>query len=535
MKSINIYDLNKDFDAAREFAESFLKKHNTADVVIDETMLVLEALLYGIFENDEDYVHSNTSTGYVMLRGVNRLGETALKISFEGKRFINEDEDVDLAYMTPEGRILRAYAERIDYSFHTGLNRISIVTKRSSFRRAIMNFVAVILGIVIYLLSIQMMDGATQKLFIENIVFPIETILGNAVLMVGAPVTFLSLLKNLTDTYILSERNHGISRLRRSIVGSSVVSSLLAILCAGVIIELGKAMATRPEKMADMSVRMSVKELLLSLMPSDVFTPFQTISPFPLIFLAILVIYSFVSVGKYFDKLKDAIDAAYELFSRMLGIVLFTTPVFTFFATLDLLMAYNALNFMVLMLLCISVSMLVPIIYNLLRVKVAGIELEPFINKLIPLIKENMKMTSAIDAAPYNIRYCAKNYKLDRDWLEHAMPMLAQINRDGNCFLVTLVSIIIAMFGNQATSFFDIAVITFLVFFLSYGSPNQPGSMLIGVTIILIYADSFSFLAIAILAEVVFGNAVGIINIIGDIVTVVIDAKPKKPLPGKQE
>lgn len=529
MGAIKIYDLNKDFDAAREYAEAFLKANDTSDIVVDETMLVLEALLFVIFENDEDYVHSSTSSGYVRLEGARRLGETALKLSFDGKRYASKELEKNTKDATPEERILSAYAERIDYSFHTGLNRISIVTKRSVFKRARLNALAIILAIAAYAVISSFAGADAQEGIQDRIVLPIETLLGNAVLMVGAPVSFLSLLKNLTDTYILSERNHGLSRLRLSIASSSIISTLLALLSATGIVYIGQMLNENRGNTADVTVRMSIKEFILGLMPSDVFTPFQTVSPFPLIILAILMIYAFVSVGKYFDKLKDAIDASYALFSRMLGIVMFALPFFTFFAAMDVLLVsgFRAIRLMLVLVLLVGISLILPIAYYSLRIKLTGNKIMPFVRTLMPLIKENIKMTSAIDAAPFNVRYCAKNYGVDRGWLELAMPILAQINRDGNCFLVTQMAILVALTGNREISLLDLAVITILVFFLSYGSPNQPGSMLIGVTIILIYANSFDYLSLAILSEVIFGTALSIINIIGDIVTVVIDGNPE--------
>ena len=528
MASVKIYDLNKDFDEARKYSEAFLKENGTSDLVVDETILILEALLFKIFEKDEEYVHSNTADGYVKLEGSGRLGETMLKLSFEGKRY-GDDIDVIGSNETPEDKILRAYGERIDYSFHTGLNRISIVVKRGTFTRAKKCAIAAASAIVLYAIIWQFMDASIQKSLLENIVLPIETVFGNAVLMVGAPVTFLSLLKNLTDTYILSERKYDLKHLRRSIVSSSFISSVLGVLTALGMVWFARKLADSPERFTEIGLDVSIGEFISNIMPSDIFTPFQTISPFPLIILAVLITYSFMSVGKYFDKLKNAINAAYALFARMLGVAMFTIPVFAFFAVLDILLhsGFVAIQFLVVLIVCVTLSLAVPAAFYAARIKLGGAALRPFVEKLIPLVRENTKLSSAIDAAPFNIRYCAKNFGIDRAWLEHAVPVLAQINRDGNCFLVTLMSILVATVGNDTIDGYDILVISILVFFMSYGSPNQPGSMLIGVTIILMYAESFNLLALAILAEVGYGSIVGIINIIGDIVTVVLDGSPK--------
>ena len=61
--------------------------------------------------------------------------------------------------------------------------------------------------------------------------------------------------------------------------------------------------------------------------------------------------------------------------------------------------------------------------------------------------------------------------------------VLAQLNLDGNCYFIMLIGMLfIFMMGSQA-SWYHILVIAILVLFLSFGAPNQPGSILIGTLI----------------------------------------------------
>ena len=62
-------------------------------------------------------------------------------------------------------------------------------------------------------------------------------------------------------------------------------------------------------------------------------------------------------------------------------------------------------------------------------------------------------------------------------------------------------------------------MIALLVFFLSLGAPNQPGSCLIGVLIILSYMNALELIPLAIFSELVFGSLQNLINVVGDIVT----------------
>ena len=139
------------------------------------------------------------------------------------------------------------------------------------------------------------------------------------------------------------------------------------------------------------------------------------------------------------------------------------------------------------------------------------------------LLVENLKINSVIDASAYNVRYCSRYFGLDRKRLESELPVLAQINLDGNCYIVTLFSLMILFSSMPTVSWINVAVIGCLILFLSLGAPNQPGSCLIGIMIVINYIGAYKMVPIAIFAEVFFGAILNLLNFIGDIVIVAID------------
>ena len=139
------------------------------------------------------------------------------------------------------------------------------------------------------------------------------------------------------------------------------------------------------------------------------------------------------------------------------------------------------------------------------------------------MILENKRINSAIDAVPFNIRYCTRYYGMDRKWLSDRLPLLAQINLDGNCYLITLCTMLFIFLLGMEISWVQIVVILVLIVFLSFGSPNQPGSLLIGMLIITMYLHADGMITVAIFSEVLFGHIQNLINVIGDIVTVAIE------------
>ena len=278
----------------------------------------------------------------------------------------------------------------------------------------------------------------------------------------------------------------------------------------------------------NLHIHFDLADFIMELVPSDIITPFMTISPFPLILLAAIVTYAFCSVGKYFDKMMDAINVCYALFSRMLTIIMSALPIFTFFAILDILLvdSYDAVIEYGKLILIIVVSLIFPVVYYMLRLAARGVSIPGFVKRLGPMLGENFKIASAIDAVPFNIRYCMKNYGLDRKKLETTMPVLAQINLDGNCYVLTLIAGILFMFSGSGFQLGELILIGILIFVLSLGAPNQPGSCIIGILIVIHYLGAFALTPFAFFAEVFFGGLLNLMNVTGDVVTVVTRGKP---------
>ena len=124
---------------------------------------------------------------------------------------------------------------------------------------------------------------------------------------------------------------------------------------------------------------------------------------------------------------------------------------------------------------------------------------------------------------PYNVRYCAKNYGMDRRNLAFKLPILAQQSLDGNCFLLIFIAMSCNFLVGGSLDAVNIVSIALLVLFLELGAPNQPGSILIGSLIIITYLNLPDMLRMAIYLEVLLGSAQNMINVISNIVAMAED------------
>lgn len=506
-------------ETAKSFIEQKLARSNISKEIQMETLLVFEALFCNLLRQGYD------PDTQITIKTRNNFGEIDMNLGFEGKPFVAIlDDGISSA---EDDMILRGFEDKFDYGYQSGYNSIHIVVQRSFQNTLLFSFSSILLAILAYIPIHAFMSMEAQAQLGEEIIFPLVKLFANAMLMIGAPVTFFSLLKNLTDIYIISERNSVGKQLQFKTIVTSVIAVLLAIV-AGLIIaailtsDLGAVAGT-----GGLDATPSFRELIESLVPSDIFTPFETIMPFPLIFIALIVTYAFCSIGKYFDKMKKAVDACYTLFSRMLHVVMYAFPFFSFLAMLyPLLGSGFRLLLVILYIIALSAASLVLLAaFYLIRLVIGGVPLKPFLKHLPALLKENYKIGSVIDAVPFNIRYCVKNYGMNRKRISDKFAILAQINLDGNCYLIMLMGMLFIFMMVSSASWYHIIVIAVMVVFLSLGAPNQPGSILIGTLIIALFLKADVLIPTALYLEVFFGAMQNLINVTGDMVTVAIEEK----------
>ena len=506
----------EDIEPAQSFVEDLLDRKGISREVTNEILLIFEALFQklldsGLGEDAELYIS-----------WAKKIGGVSVRVEFEGEPFDLYDGPGD----SVEDKILRGCGDKLACSYRAGYNVINIQVSSNYRKRVFACGIAALLAIVAYVPMHYLLDGSVRNMLLESYIYPLESAYGNAALMVGAPMTFFSLLKNLTDTYVVSHRRAGMGKLQVSTIITSAIAIVLAVIVGFLLSVPLAGFAGAESDYASSGFDRSFAEIITSSVPPSIFEPFESISPIPLLLVAVLVAYALCSAGRHFNALREAMEACYTLFSRMLHVVTAMLPAFCFFAFLDVLITDDNAEGILLVLgyfAVIYAGLLLILASYAIRLRARGIPVIPFVRKLIPLVRENLKIGSVIDAAPFNIRYCARAYGMNRAKLERALPALAQVNLDGNCFIIMLASLIFLFMTGTEFAWFNIIGLGLLVLLLSMGAPNQPGSILIGVLIVTMYLHSYDAICSAIYLEAFLGSAQNIINVIGDIVIVAIE------------
>ena len=156
----------EDYNSGRLFIENYLRGKGISSVIVDETVIVFESifdsmLLRKKYKNTDIHISGHTS-----------LGDVRIKMAFAGESFsIDEDDGSDIS---PEGRIIQAYEDKIETSYHSGRNRIIISVRRSHIRTSLPSTAAMLLAIAVFLPLRQTLGTEQSLALVLNYMFPLE-------------------------------------------------------------------------------------------------------------------------------------------------------------------------------------------------------------------------------------------------------------------------------------------------------------------------------------------------------------------------
>ena len=520
-KSIEINPDEAGLSQAQTFIGEMLGKRHVSAAIASETTSLFEAVFHAVVLELDD------KDAKIEVSSVVELGNTDIKIMFPGKRFYMPEGD---SSSDPGAKIIERYSDKLSCSYLAGYNVIKISVSQSARAFILPNLIAAAMAIVVGIVLNLVLDDAGQRQLAEQWVAPLENLFTNAVLMVGAPMTLFSLLKNVTDSFILSERNSTSRKLFITSLSSSVVAIVVAIIAAVVYAQVAGMVTGVTYKIDPGIANWSLASAVDKIIPSNILEPFTTISPVPMIVVALLVVGALVTIGKSFGSMKRAIDACYDLFSGILGIVMGAFPFACFLLFLEILLTDQVVSFLQVMLIAADVFLCAAflLVIYALRLKAKGIRVREFARKAWPLVKENFKIGSVIDAVPYNVRYCVKNFGFSRERLEKELPVMAQTNLDGNCYVLMFIAVAYILYSSNEGSWLSVVVIGLIVLFMSSGSPNQPGSILIGILIVSTYLASQADIQMALCFELFCGGLQNILNVISSVVAVTENASAEE-------
>ena len=354
-----------------------------------------------------------------------------------------------------------------------------------------------------------------------TVIQPVGDLFIRLLVLAAIPLVFFNLLAGLTA--LSDVRTFG--RLATKIMSYYVVTDLVGLslgLAAVALLRPGVGMQLTEQVEGTVGAVPSIGEVLLGMVPSNVFRAFADGNVVQLVVVAVLLgIATLMLTGSTHDRLSVAFSDLAALFRRLVDLILLVAPL-----GIGALMAvtvgrYGAslLGPMTKFLLGVYAGQLVIFVGYMVLLR-AFTDRRPlqFLRDTGPLWATTAATTSSLASLSVGLEI-AEKIRLPRSLYSFTLPLGAQLNKDGTSVMLGAVLLFTAQAASVDFTAASFLTILFVGLLLSEGSGGIPGG---GFVIALIYVQAFNLpIEVAAIVGGIYrlvdmGNTT--INVMGDMV-----------------
>ena len=319
---------------------------------------------------------------------------------------------------------------------------------------------------------------------------PVKTMFMNALKMVVTPVVFFSIVSCIGQFSDLSEMGK---------VGGRVIGLYLVTTVIATAVGIGMFYLFQPGNpssallagaggtAAAQELNISIKDMIVGIVPSNFIKPFLEADMLQLIFLAVLCGIAVGMIGKYSKMLGDLFTAFNELFLKITVLLVQFMPLAAFCSILSMMLQtgtealISILSIFSVFALALTAMMAV---YCLMMLLLSRLNPIHFCRKYAPTMIQVFSMASSNAALPLNIDAC-KKLGVSPKVYSLSLPLGATINMDGTCIYLSVVALALArVYGVEIPAAALLSLVISIIV-LSIGAPGVPGSGMICLSVLL--------------------------------------------------
>ena len=336
-KTITFALKEQEIGNAAKFVQDTLKEYGIPVKDSMKSTLIAEEAIGSL-------VSHGTGEGSLRLSMRKRLGNIKIEMSAPGTEYplldnmqsavLPEDEDMGQEALDVIRNImLRSLSDDLKYRHKDGYNfiRLSLVKSKRMF--LFMTLASLFIAIVLGLLMSVFAPPAFNQAVNEYIFSPLKTIYLNVLRMIVAPVVFFSIVSCVGSFSNLSELGKVGGKTIMLYVFTTIVAVTVGIGVFFLFQPGEESLALRATETAVQTAEtasLSIKDMLVDMVPSNIIKPFLNDNMPQLIFLAIICGVATGLIGEYSIILKNLFDACNELFMKIAAIIIKFMPVAIF-------------------------------------------------------------------------------------------------------------------------------------------------------------------------------------------------------------
>ena len=414
-----------------------------------------------------------------------RFGDVDLRLSAHGEPFNPLEEMNEATEDTAELyslAILKAHRDKISHSWKKGENVISMRIHRSDSKTAVHTLIALVLGVVIGVAMKAGLGAETIRWVGDNLFLPVETIFMNALLMVAAPLIFFSVTAGITGMSDTAD----IGRMGGKLLMISLAKLAIMLVLA---VFLGIRMGAMPELLAMDTVNaasggttVSVRDVIMSIVPKNIIAPFEGNNLLQVLFLALFFGMLLAKAAERAAWVRDFVSFCNRFFTDAMGTILPLMPVVVAVSMAKLMMN-TELTVLLLYGRIIGgafVELLLVLTVCAVFVTVVGrLSPAPFLRKFLTFSILPFSLRSSNGCLPDTLNFCSKKLGMEKKVAMFSVPVGIQFNMMGSGSYVVMLAILLRLTVGLTVDAEFLLSFFFAVLLLAFTFPSVPGATIL--------------------------------------------------------
>ena len=495
------------------YKENLPLTDKTIDIVSEKA----EALLIALNTEKANILRIRLSIEEALLRFMDKFGESAsitvnigkrlmrpfISIELEGEAYnpleINQSE-----FGTWSDSLLSGISISPEYSYNHGKNIVTLKLNRPSKSPAVSLVTAIFAGMILGILGKYFLLPEMQTELVKTILQPVNDVFFRLLNAVSGPVIFLTVVVAVCGMgNVVSGGKNGRSTVFRFLMLSLIIT---AFSCIASIPFFHLDYIHNPLSETQFS---SALDLLLDIIPSDIFMPFIEGESPQLILMAIVLGNALLLTDNGGGKLTDISRQANSIGLIVAGWLNRLVPYFVALLLIFEIWTGSTSEFIGMwkpILIFLAVSLAIMVIYVSFVCVKKGVKFSTFMKKICPSFLTALKAASVEHAYGENVICCEKKLGISKTMTSSALPLgLLMFMPAGSVGMLTFTMYAAQIYGISASFvWYMFAVILTVV--LVVAEPPVSGVSLLG------YAAVFSqlnipskALAVAMVANIILG------------------------------
>lgn len=481
--------------------ENFQKTYTLEPAAVDEIAERIEGFLGSIKMERANVLRVRLAMEEALLRWMDHFGQgkelsfnmgvslrrPVIRMSLKGEAFdpltTNESEFGYWAYP-----LVKSIGLNPSYSYVGDVNVVTLKLPKPSTDPAKKLILSIAVGVLMGVLTNMMIPDGIQQMVVGSYLDPVKEVFFRVLNVAAIPVVFLSVLSAACGAGTVADRGKSNRKMISRFILLSTLVALVGTVAAVLVFGLRPQSDLGRAEMVE-----NVFDAIMSIVPTDIMTPFQAGNSPQLIFMAIVLGNALLIAGNQADNLVRIVDESYHVILRIADWVSGLTP---FFVVLLLVMGIwngsldEVIGLWMPISLFIVITLIVLFFSTLLISKIKGVSLDK-INRVIKgPFWTAFRYSSVNEAYSENYNVCVGQFGINRRFADYAIPLGLVLYQPIAIMGTIIFTIYMAHLYGLTVSFIWVLSAMFLSVALQIASPPVAGVNL------LTYAAIFSRMGI---------------------------------------